>query len=140
MFRPVELYDWLLVLHVISAFGIVAGVVANWTLVLATRAQVVGPEQAMRFGGIAGPMTGAMAGIAFLFGIGLVIEVDAYEILDLWIVVSLVLWLIAMVTGPMAGKSFQQGPSGRQKGIQLLALNTVLVTVILILMIWKPGA
>jgi hypothetical protein len=136
----VELYDWLLALHVIAAFGLAAGIVANWALVLATRAQVVGPEQAMRYGGIAGPMTGAMSGVALLLGIGLVLEVDAYEIFDFWIIAAIVLWAVAMVLGPKAGEAFREGPAGRKKGVTLLTANSVITTVILILMIWKPGA
>ena len=135
-----SLYDWLLALHVISAFGIVAGVVSSWTLVLMTRAQVLGPEQAMRFGGIAGPMTGAMGGLTMLFGVGLVLEVDRYEIFDFWIIAALVMWLVAMVLGPKAGEAFRSGPAGRSKGITLLSINSVLMLAILILMIWKPGA
>lgn len=140
MFRAVELYDWLLALHVISAFGILAGVVASWTLVLATRARILGPAEAGRFGGIAGPMTAASAGLALVFGVWLVIDVDAYEILDAWILVPIVLWAIMQVTGPLAGRAFREGPSGRRRGISLLALNTAFATIILILMIWKPGA
>jgi hypothetical protein len=136
----VGLYDWLLALHLISAFGLVAAVVANWTLVWATRSQVVGPEEAGRFGAIAGPFTGVMALPTLVFGVWLAFEVDAYELFDGWIIGAIVLWVAAMVIGPITGKAFAEGPAGRQKGVTLLGVNSVVVLAILILMIWKPGA
>ena len=135
-----DLYDWLLAFHLIGAFGLIAAMVANWTLVWASGSQVVGPAEAGRFGAIAGPMSGIMATVALIFGVWLAFEVDAYDLFDFWIIGAIVLYVAAMVIGPRAGKAFQSGPAGRKTGVTLLGINTVLATLILILMVWKPGA
>ena len=66
--------------------------------------------------------------------------VDAYQLWDGWILASLVLWAIGGWAGGQAGKSFESGPGGREAGIRFQAINSVAVLVILVLMIWKPGA
>lgn len=137
-----DLYDWLLALHVLSAFAGVAALVALWGLVLGTR----GPEPA--FGGplaatvgrTAGTTIGAAFGLVVVFGIWLAIEVDGYELWDGWILASLVLWAVGMVTGGKGGKEFERGPEGRAGWIRYHAFNTVATVVVLALMIWKPGA
>ncbi len=127
-----DLYDWLLFLHVLSAF-----------LVLGTRtaAPVLAPGSAMRFGHVAGILVGAGMGGAIVFGIWLALEVDGYELWDAWILASLVLWAIAGWAGAESGRAFARDPiAGRRMGIRLQALNSVGILVILVLMIWKPGA
>jgi uncharacterized membrane protein len=139
----VTLYDWLLFLHVLSAFVLVGALTALWGLVLAARpsAPMLAAEEAMRFGRIAGPLVGVgMIGTLGL-GIWLAIDVDRYHIWDGWIVAALVLWAVAGATGTRAGRAFQRDPvGGRQTGIRLQAVNTVAILAILVLMIWKPGA
>jgi uncharacterized membrane protein len=139
----VDLYDWLLFLHVLSAFLLVGALTALWALVLGTRTgtQALAPEFAMRFGRSAGILVGVGMMGAIVFGIWLAIDVDGYELWDPWILASLVLWAFSGWAGGEAGKAFAADPVGRREaGIRFQALNTVGVLVILILMIWKPGA
>jgi uncharacterized membrane protein len=139
----VELYDWLLFLHVLSAVILVGALTALWALVLATRpaSPVLAAEGAMRFGKIGGPLVGAGLVGTIVFGIWLAIDVDGYELWDGWILASLVLWAVAAWSGGKAGKEFQEDPvGGRGAGVRFQAVNSVLVLAILVLMIWKPGA
>jgi hypothetical protein len=139
----VELSDWLLFLHVLSAFLVVGPLTALWGLVLATRpsAPVLAPEDAMRFGRIVGPLVGVGMMGTLVLGIWLAIDSSGYQPWDGWIVAALVLWAVAGATGTRAGRKFQADPvGGRQAGIRLQAVNTLLILAILVLMIWKPGA
>jgi uncharacterized membrane protein len=139
----VELYDWILFLHLLSAFLLVGALTALWGLVLATRpsAPILDATGAMRFGRIGGPLAGAGGIGTIVFGVWLAIDVDGYELWDGWILASLILWAIGTWSGTQAGKEFQRDAIGRRRaGIRFQALNTVAVLVILILMIWKPGA
>jgi hypothetical protein len=139
----VDLFDWLLFLHVLSAALAVGALTALWALVLATRGATPGlsPDSAMRFGRSAGILVGiGMVGVV-IFGIWLAIHVDGYELWDPWILASIVIWAISGWAGGQAGRAFESDPvAGRQKGIRLQAVNSVGLFVILILMIWKPGA
>ena len=142
-FRAVELYDWLLFLHVLSAFLVVGALVALWALVLATRppSPTLSGPAAGRFGGLAGPIVGVGMTGTLIFGIWLALNVDGYEIWDGWILAALVLWALGGWAGDRAGRLFQNDPVGGRSGaIRLQALNTAAILVILILMIWKPGA
>jgi uncharacterized membrane protein len=139
---PVELYDWLLFLHVLSAFVAVGAMTVLWGLLVGTRAPApsIDPASAMTIGRRAGISVGVGMMAVLVFGIWLAIEVDGYEVWDGWILGSIVLWVIGTAAGAKAGREFERGPEGRATGIRLQAVNSVLILVILILMIWKPGA
>jgi hypothetical protein len=139
----VSLYDWLLFLHVLSAFLVVAALTALWGVVLATRpaAPLLAAEEATRFGRIAGPIVGVGMGGALLFGIALAIDSDDFHPWDGWIIAAVVLWFFAGWAGAEAGKRFERDPAeGRSAGIRFQALNSLGVLAILVLMIWKPGS
>ena len=138
-----ELYDWLLFLHVLSAFVVVGSLTLLWALVFAGRgpAPVLGVEARARLGRIAGPLVGVGLMGTLVFGIWLALNVDGYEIWDGWIIAALVLWAVGGFAGSRAGQLFERDPVGeRQAAIRLQTVNSVAVVVILILMIWKPGA
>lgn len=138
-----ELYDWLLFLHVLSAFVVVGSLTVLWALVFAGRGPepALGVEARARLGRIAGPLVGVGLMGTLVFGIWLALNVDGYEIWDGWIIAALVLWAIGGFAGGRAGQLFERDPVGeRQAAIRLQTVNSVAVVVILILMIWKPGA
>jgi uncharacterized membrane protein len=139
-----DLYDWLLFLHVLSAALVVGGLTALWALVLGTRstAPSIDAGSAMSFGRFAGILVGVGMMGTILLGIWLAIDVDGYEVWDGWILASLVLWAIGGWAAGKAGKEWaQEDPvAARRGGIRFQAINTVAVLVILVLMIWKPGA
>jgi uncharacterized membrane protein len=157
----VELYDWLLSLHVLSAFSWVAALVvysvviaAGWGLSLPS--DVVRMFRITRVGDalIAVGMIGTI-----VFGIWLAI--DEYEIWDGWIIAALVLWLASGAVGGRVGKVYngardranallaegRDAPSPElsamirsQRGLVLHVVMVLLVVAVLVIMIYKPGA
>ena len=135
--------DWLVALHVLSAIIVIASLTMLWTLIIATRpsAPLIAADSAKAFGRVGGPLVGVGMMGAVIFGIWLAIDDDAYHIWDGWILASLILWAIAGAVGGRAGQSFEKDPvGGRPAGIRYQAIASLSVLVILVLMIWKPGA
>jgi hypothetical protein len=159
----VSLDDWILALHVLSAFAYVAAIVLFWVLIVAVRkmdtpAETIGLEPVVKVGNAA---VAIGAGGTILFGIWLAISLDEYQLWDGWVIAALVLWVAAGVVGQRTGVAFMQGLSKAQEldaagqtgpNAELLALNrtqnglvlhaaaTVIVLLIILDMIWKPGA
>jgi hypothetical protein len=94
-----------------------------------------------------------------VFGIWLAF--DEYEIWDGWIIAALVLWLVAAAVGGQVGKVYNGArdrakalvAEGRdasspelsamlrsQRGLVLHVLSSLIVLVLLVVMIYKPGA
>jgi hypothetical protein len=142
-------YDTLLFLHVLLAFVLVAAVTLFWALILGTRPgrASLTPGAAMWLGR-AGAITVGIGSLGVLiFGIWLAIERPQYHPWDGWIIASLVLWAIAVGTGQQAGRSFQQAAMNpgdavalRRTGLRLQIVAAVSLILILVLMVWKPGA
>jgi hypothetical protein len=142
-------YHTLLFLHVLLAFILVAAVTMFWALVLGTRPgrAALTPGAAMWLG-----RTGAVAvGIGSLgvliFGVWLAIERPEYHPWDGWIIASLVLWAIATGTGQTAGRFYRQAAMNpgealllRSKGLKLQTIALVALILLLVFMVWKPGA
>jgi len=159
----VSFNDWLLALHVLSAFAYVAGVVLFWILIVAVR-RIDTPEETIRMGpivNVGNAAVGIGAGGTILLGIWLAFALDGYAIWDGWIIAALILWAIAAAFGQRTGAAYMQGmtkakelDAAGQRGAnaELLALNrtsngvlmhalaAVVVLLILLDMIFKPGA
>ena len=155
--------DWILALHVLSAFAYVAGIILFWVLIGAVR-KVDDPEGTLRMqptAMVGNAVVGIGAGGTIILGLGLAFSVGGYDIWDFWILAAIVLWAIAGAVGQRTGKAYMEGvnkarelESAGQRGAnaELLALNrtqigvrlhtvaTIVVLLILIDMIWKPGA
>jgi hypothetical protein len=155
--------DWILALHVLSAFAYVAGMIVFWVLIVAVR-KADTPDGTIRMEPIAkvgNAAVGIGAGGTIVFGIWLAFSVGGYDIWDPWIIAALVLWVAAAAVGQRTGAAYldgmnkakelraagQHGPNAEllavnrtQRGLQLHALASVIVLLILIDMIWKPGA
>jgi uncharacterized membrane protein len=155
--------DWMLALHVLSAFAYVAGLVLFWVLVVAIR-RVDTPENTIRMEPVVkvgNAAVGIGAGGTIILGIWLAFSVGGYDIWDGWIIAALVLWVAAAATGSRTGAEYMRGmtkaqelqSAGRtgpdaellalnrtQRGVWLHALSSLIVLAILVLMIWKPGA
>ena len=158
-----SLDDWILVLHVLAAFAFVAGMVVFWMLIYAVR-RTDTPDGTTRMEPIVkvgGAATGIGAGGTIIFGIWLAFSVGDYDIWDPWIIAALVLWAATGAVGGRTSKAYLQGMTKAQElqsagqtgpNAELLALNrtqnglvlhtigSVLLLLILIDMIWKPGA
>jgi uncharacterized membrane protein len=159
----VRFVDWALALHVLTAFSFVAGIVLFWVLIVAVRrtdtpAETLRMEPIVKVGQIA---VGIGATGTIVLGIYLAFAVDSYAIWDGWIIAALVLWAIASELGRRTGAAYLQGMNRAkeldaagekgpnegllalnrtQAGLVLHALTTLAVLLILLDMIFKPGA
>ena len=158
-----SLDQWILALHVLSAFALVAALVLFWVMIVAVR-RTDTPEGTIRMAPVA-KVGNAAAGIGgvgtIVFGIWLAFSVGGYDIWDGWIIAAIVLWFVATGVGGRTGKEYmvgmkkaeelraggQTGPSTEllainrtQRGVVLHAVGSLVTLLILIDMIWKPGA
>jgi uncharacterized membrane protein len=159
----VSFNEWLLALHVLSAFAYVAAVVLFWVLIVAVR-RIDTPEATIRMEpivkvGNVGVGIGAVGTI--LLGIWLAFALDGYAIWDGWIIAALVLWAVAGAFGQRTGAAYMRGmtkakelEAGGQRdanaellalnrtsnGVLMHALTSLAVLLILLDMIFKPGA
>ena len=155
--------DWILALHLLSAFAYVAGMIVFWVLIVAVR-RTDTPDGTIRMApvvkvGTIGTAVGAVGTI--VFGLWLTFSVGGYRIWDFWIIAALVLWAIAGWLGGRTGKAYMEGMTKAQEldaagqtgpNAELLALNrtqnglllhtasSIALLLLLIDMIWKPGA
>jgi hypothetical protein len=159
MVRPaVGFYDWMLALHVLSAFAAAAALVLYSVLVVAGRRMQTLEDTRLlfRIAPIGGPLVGVGMGLALLLGIILAIDADAYQLWDAWIIIAIVLWALAGWAGQRTGMYYldvqklaqSDGASGDEVLARLRAptgatyhLVTVAFFVLLLLdMIFKPWA
>ena len=158
-----SLDQWILALHVLSAFAYAAGIVLFWVLIVTVR-RIDTPEGTIRIAPAAkvGTASVGIGGVGtLLFGLWLAFSVGDYDIWDGWIIAAIVLWAIAGGLGGRTGKEYnagmekaqelqaagQAGPSSElfalnrtQRGLVLHLIVTVVFVLILVDMIWKPGA
>jgi uncharacterized membrane protein len=155
--------DWMLALHVVSAVAFVSGMVLFWVLIVAVR-RIDTPDETLRLGPVTkvgNAAVGIGMGGTIVLGIWLAFSVGGYDIWDGWIIAALVLWLIAAALGQRTGVAYEEGPRKAEelaaagqtgpnaellalnrtsRGMALHALASVVVVLIVIDMIWKPGA
>jgi uncharacterized membrane protein len=155
--------QWMLALHVLAAFSLVAGSTLFWVLIVAVR-RIDTPDDTLRLGPVAkvGNATlGVGMGGTIILGVYLAFALDGYALWDAWILAALVLWVIGAALGKRVGEAFMQGPrkalelkqagetgpnaellalNRTSRGVLLHALTSVVLLLILIDMIWKPGA
>ena len=159
-----SLYDWILFFHVASGFALVAALVVFWVIAVAAR-NVERPVDSLRYFRIAQPanvlvIVGTIG--TLLFGIWLAIDGDPYQLWDGWILAAFVLWAVAAGTGQRGGVVYAQAQKlaaglaaegrGDEASTELRAMLTdrramwlnivssVGVLVLLVIMIYKPGA
>ena len=158
------MYEWLLFLHVLAAFALVAALVVFWVIGVVAR-NVDRPVESLRYFRVAQPaqilvVVGTLG--TLVFGIALAIERDEYQVWDGWVLAAIALWAIAAETGRRGGvpyaeaKTLAEGlaaegrgeePSAELRaklknrgGMILNAVSSLAVVVILVDMIYKPGA
>jgi hypothetical protein len=155
--------DWMLALHVLSAFAYVGGIVLFWALVVAVRT-IDTPEGTIRMEPIV-KVGNAAVGIGaigtIVLGIWLAFSVGSYAIWDGWIIAGLVLWFLGAAIGQRTGAAYMQGMTKAKEleaagetgsnaallalnrtsnGVVLHALASIVMLLILLDMIFKPGA
>lgn len=125
------MYDWLLFLHIMSAF--LLAVTAVTYSVVAFRVPVGGrtlfvADRCWDVGGLG----------TLILGVWLALYLDQYEIWDGWIVGALVLWVVATGLGESVRK--RRAEAEPRSITAMHWLRTLAVIGLLVLMIWKPGA
>jgi hypothetical protein len=139
-------YDFLLFVHVLAAFMLLAMVVMY---------------SAFAFGGPTTPRTLTIAQIldgvggagTIIFGVWLAIYLDDYGLLDGWILAAIVLWALAAETGRrshaalVGSAAAEPGAGGAVAAtavdplmVRWHVIRTVLIVVLLLDMVIKPGA
>jgi uncharacterized protein YacL len=155
--------DWMLALHVLSAFALVAGIIVFWALIVVGR-RLDTPAATLSLGPVAkvGSVTVGVGMVGtIVFGLWLAFSVGNYNIWDAWIVIALVLWFVGAGLGRKTGEEFmrapmkavelqeagQTGPNDElrelnrtSRGLLLQALTSLVVLLIILDMIWKPWA
>ncbi len=150
-----SVYEWLLVLHVLSAFAFVASYVVLTTALVAG-ARALRDDVALALLRLAGPanvLAWVGATGTLLFGIWLTVEVDGYRLVDGWIAGALLLWLVTEEAIRREDLLFRKARrdalarrgdvSGVLRARQTLAIHAVGgvgMVGVLALMIFKPGA
>ena len=126
--------DWMLALHVLSAFAYVAGIVLFWVLVVTVR-KTDTPEGTIRMAPIVkvgNAAVGIGAGGTIVLGVWLAFSYGGYDIWDGWIIAAIVLWVVAAAVGQRTGNAYMQGMNKAQElqaagqtgpSAELLALN-----------------
>jgi hypothetical protein len=157
------LNDWLLALHLLSAFALTGAVTLFWVAAVAIRRTDL-PEQVASVGRLL-PVGNVVVIVGTLgvvvFGVWLAIALDGVEVWDGWVIAAIVLWAIASEAGRRSDPEFapcieranelvaagQTGPDAQlaelartSRGLLLHSIATVAVVLILVDMIWKPGA
>ena len=155
--------DWIFALHLLSAATLVGSLVMSWIVVVALY-RVEAADATLSLNRVA--MVGTVLTVvglvgAFGFGVWLAILRDAFQVWDGWVIAAIVLWLIAAVAlsrsfveyAKPAGKaralvaSGQAGPNAEltalnrtSTGLLLRAIASGAIVLIVVDMIWKPGA
>lgn len=155
--------DWLLALHLLSAF-LVVGAITMFSIAFLSVRWVETPGQAVAVGRALMPaqvaVTVGLLG-TLVFGVWLALALDVYSVWDLWVLLAIVGWAIATELGRRSGKGIEpafararalvaDGVEGPDAEVQALLrsptparlhwLSAVVTLLVLVDMIWKPGA
>jgi hypothetical protein len=139
-------YDFLLFVHILSGFFLLAMVVMYTSFALGGPATRPALLIAQILDGVGGAGT-------IIFGVWLAIYLDGYGILDGWILAAIVLWMAAAETGrrshaALVGPS-DATPAGGGAAVATAVdplmvrwhlIRTILIVLLLLDMVFKPGA
>jgi len=157
----VSKYDWLLFFHVTGAFLLIGGTVMGGAFSFAMVRRDVPSEILLLHGLTRVAVAAISAGVllTIVFGLWLV-DVRGYGYGEFWVVASLVLWVYANAAGGVGGRREKRTrelaerlvaegdfPSAELRArvrdpvsLALSYSSGVAILLILVLMIWKPGA
>jgi uncharacterized membrane protein len=156
----VDFYDWMLALHLLSAFAVAAALVFYSVLVVSGRrssATLTDARLLFRIAPVATPLIAGGTVLVLIFGIILAIDSNRFEIWNGWIIAGIVLWAILGAVGQRTGAYYtdvqklaeREGDASEQQVLALLRaptgavlhLATIGVFVLILLdMLFKPGA
>ena len=100
-----ELNDWILALHLLSAVALVAALTAFSVMIVALwRTDDPAAVTSFMRLGLVGNVLVTIGSIGtIVFGVWLAISVDRYELWDGWVIAAIILWAIAMALGKQTG-------------------------------------
>ncbi len=103
-----SLNDWILALHLLSAFALIGALVIFWIMIVAlwntdSTTRVASLMTVSRVGTV---MIAAGSIGTIVFGIWLAISLDAFQVWDGWVIAAIVLWAIAAEVGRRAGEGY----------------------------------
>lgn len=155
--------DWIFALHLLTAATLVGSLVMSWIVVVALRSAHT-PDATLNLNrvgmvGTAATVAGLVGSIAF--GIWLAILRDAFELWDGWVIAAILLWIIAtlalvrsfaeyakpvekaralLASGETAASTELTALNRTVTGLGLRAVASAAIVLIVVDMIWKPGA
>jgi uncharacterized membrane protein len=136
-----SLYETLLFFHVLGAFALVAGTVAMAPFALGWGQAALERAGSARLALIGAGLSGVGAVLTLVLGLWLVSNVG-YSFFRFWILGALVFWAIAGYSNGEVAKAARGVGKGDDAGrdVRLLwAIDLLGATVLLVLMVWKPG-
>jgi hypothetical protein len=157
----VDFYDWMLSLHLLSAFAVAAALTLYTVLVVSGRRMATLEQTRMLFrvAPVGAPLIGAGSGLVLVFGVILAINggPEDFKIWNAWVIIGIVLWAMLGAIGQRTGayytavqKLAESGGEGAEQEViarlraptgAMLNLVTLGVFVLLLLdMIFKPWA
>jgi hypothetical protein len=155
----VSFTDWMLGLHLISAFAVAAALVLFSVLVFRGRRMTTLEETRtlFRVAPVGNVLITAGLGLVLLFGVILAVDSDRFNIWDGWVIAAIVLFVIFAGVGQRSGayytdvQKLAEEPGGGNEaevlarlkastGVMLHSATVALFVLILFDMIFKPGA
>jgi uncharacterized membrane protein len=137
----VSRYEWLLFLHVLSAFALVASLVIFTALLATARDSRPSPLLGISWLGSRLWDVGVLG--TLVFGVWMATDIDNYDLLDGWILAALVLWVIAAGAGARVGLAYRAlRDEGAEVAVVVRTQQLVMIvaaTLLLVDMIFKPG-
>jgi len=153
-------YDWMLALHLLSAFSVAAALVLYTVMVVTGRRSSATLDTArllFRIAPVATPLIAAGSVLVLIFGIILAIDSDQFELWNAWVIIGIVLWAILGAVGQRTGAYYtgvqklaeEGGDASEQEvlarlraptGARLHVITLVVFVLILLDMIFKPWA
>ena len=157
-----DLNDWILSLHLLAAFALVgAEVVFTIQLMALWRTEETARVTSfVTLSRVATAMVIAGTLGTIVFGVWLALSKDGYALWDGWIIAAIILWVIGSGLGQRSGNEYaaaaaragelsaagtQTSPEvaeafGASRAFWLHVATSVVVLLVLVDMIWKPGA
>lgn len=151
--------DWMLALHLLSAFAAASALVLFSVLVFSGRRMTTLDETRtlFRVAPIGTVLISAGIGLVFLFGVILALDSDRFDLWDGWVIAGIILWAIFAGVGQRSGayyagiQKLAEEPGGGNEaevmarlraptGVWLHIATIAIFVLIVIDMIYKPGA
>lgn len=136
-----SLYEALLFFHVLGAFALVAGTTAMAPFALGWGQAALERTGAARLAMTGSILSGVGAVLTLVLGLWLVQKAD-YSFVRFWILGALVLWAVAGYSNGEVGRAARSVLKSEDSGrnVRVLWMVDVLgATLLLVLMVWKPG-